>query len=208
MQITVAMGRAADEPDVLLQPYDLLELFPLLAALKERARARAPSSLPGSNVGYFGPYEGRCAGTRAAVTARGARRGARGSASRQTVPSKAVRACRRRSGPAANVRDRRSPRSGSARRRLALHARPHRGRSSGATARRATTPTPAAPAARGRPTCSSVAPATTRTATIAPSRCRRLGSASASCGVEAPPGEPFDHGRFDLVVEDVREGDA
>jgi MoaA/NifB/PqqE/SkfB family radical SAM enzyme len=33
MQITVAMGRAADEPDVLLQPYDLLELFPLLSEL-------------------------------------------------------------------------------------------------------------------------------------------------------------------------------
>jgi hypothetical protein len=41
MQITVAMGRAADELDVLLQPYHLLDLFPLLSVLKERAdRAR------------------------------------------------------------------------------------------------------------------------------------------------------------------------
>lgn len=36
IQLTVAMGRAADEPETLLQPYDLLELFPMLAALKAR----------------------------------------------------------------------------------------------------------------------------------------------------------------------------
>ena len=39
IQLTAAMGRAADEPEVLLQPYDLLELFPKLAELKERAAA-------------------------------------------------------------------------------------------------------------------------------------------------------------------------
>ena len=36
LQLTVPMGRAADEPEVLLQPYELLELFPLLAQLRER----------------------------------------------------------------------------------------------------------------------------------------------------------------------------
>jgi radical SAM protein with 4Fe4S-binding SPASM domain len=57
VQLTVAMGRAADEPDVLLQPYDLLELFPVLAALAERARRAGVHLLAGNNVGYFGPYE-------------------------------------------------------------------------------------------------------------------------------------------------------
>ncbi len=57
IQLTVAMGRAADEPDVLLQPYDLLELFPLLGELAERAKALGIRLWPGNNVGYFGPYE-------------------------------------------------------------------------------------------------------------------------------------------------------
>lgn len=57
IQLTVAMGRAADEPDVLLQPYDLLELFPMLGALKERADELKVRIWPGNNIGYFGPYE-------------------------------------------------------------------------------------------------------------------------------------------------------
>ena len=35
IQLTVAMGRAADRPELLLQPYDLLELFPILVWVKE-----------------------------------------------------------------------------------------------------------------------------------------------------------------------------
>jgi radical SAM protein with 4Fe4S-binding SPASM domain len=57
VQLTVPMGRAADEPEVLLQPYDLLALFPLLATLKARADALAVRLFPGNNVGYFGPHE-------------------------------------------------------------------------------------------------------------------------------------------------------
>ena len=57
LQLTVAMGRAADEPDVLLQPYDLLELFPLIANLKTRADTARISIVAGNNLGYFGPYE-------------------------------------------------------------------------------------------------------------------------------------------------------
>lgn len=57
IQLTVPMGRAADEPDVLLQPYDLLELFPLLGELQKRARERGVRIWPGNNIGYFGPYE-------------------------------------------------------------------------------------------------------------------------------------------------------
>ncbi|MBX7194892.1 MAG: radical SAM protein [Sandaracinaceae bacterium] len=57
IQLTVAMGRAADEPEVLLQPYDLLELFPLLAKLKARCDELGVRMWPGNNLGYFGPYE-------------------------------------------------------------------------------------------------------------------------------------------------------
>jgi radical SAM protein with 4Fe4S-binding SPASM domain len=57
IQLTVPMGRAADEPDVLLQPYDLLELFPMLAHLKKRCDELGVRLFPGNNIGYFGPYE-------------------------------------------------------------------------------------------------------------------------------------------------------
>jgi radical SAM protein with 4Fe4S-binding SPASM domain len=57
IQLTVPMGRAADEPNILLQPYDLLELFPRLAALKKRCDALKILFWPGNNIGYFGPYE-------------------------------------------------------------------------------------------------------------------------------------------------------
>jgi radical SAM protein with 4Fe4S-binding SPASM domain len=57
LQLTVPMGRAADEPDVLFQPYDMLELFPLLGQLKKRADELRVRIWPGNNIGYFGPYE-------------------------------------------------------------------------------------------------------------------------------------------------------
>jgi radical SAM protein with 4Fe4S-binding SPASM domain len=57
IQLTVAMGRGADAPDVLLQPYELLELFPRLAALKERCVEAGVTLWPGNNIGYFGPFE-------------------------------------------------------------------------------------------------------------------------------------------------------
>jgi radical SAM protein with 4Fe4S-binding SPASM domain len=63
VQLTVAMGRAADEPDVLLQPYDLLVLFPLLAKLKARCDQLGVRMWPGNNIGYFGPYESLLRGT-------------------------------------------------------------------------------------------------------------------------------------------------
>jgi radical SAM protein with 4Fe4S-binding SPASM domain len=57
LQLTVPVGRAADEPDVILQPYDLLDVFPVLADLKRRCDARGIVMLAGNNIGYFGPYE-------------------------------------------------------------------------------------------------------------------------------------------------------
>ena len=63
IQLTVAMGRAADEPEVLLQPYDLLELFPLLSRLKDRCVEAGVRLWPGNNIGYFGPFESKLRGT-------------------------------------------------------------------------------------------------------------------------------------------------
>ncbi|MGO9709869.1 MAG: radical SAM protein [Polyangiaceae bacterium] len=57
IQLTVPMGRAADEPEILLQPHDLLELFPLLATIKKRCDELGVRLWPGNNIGYFGPYE-------------------------------------------------------------------------------------------------------------------------------------------------------
>jgi radical SAM protein with 4Fe4S-binding SPASM domain len=57
IQLTVPMGRAADEPEVLLQPEELLLLFPLLGELHERAQELGILLWPGNNVGYFGPHE-------------------------------------------------------------------------------------------------------------------------------------------------------
>lgn len=57
LQLTVAMGNAVDHPELLLQPYQLLELMPALAKLYHRARREGIIVMPGNNIGYFGPYE-------------------------------------------------------------------------------------------------------------------------------------------------------
>jgi radical SAM protein with 4Fe4S-binding SPASM domain len=55
--INVAMGRAADDPGQLLQPYELLDLMPRLAALARAGQPRGLLLMPGNTVGYFGPDE-------------------------------------------------------------------------------------------------------------------------------------------------------
>lgn len=57
VQLTGPMGRAADREDWLLQPYDLLDLFPRLAAVAERAAAQGCRIEASNNLGYYGPYE-------------------------------------------------------------------------------------------------------------------------------------------------------
>lgn len=57
LAMTVPMGRAADRPDWLLQPDDLLVVFPKLEQLYHRAKAGRCQMFAGNNVGYFGPYE-------------------------------------------------------------------------------------------------------------------------------------------------------
>ena len=57
VQLTTPLGRAADRPDMILQPYDLPALLPRIARLKERAFDDGILLLPGNNLGYFGPEE-------------------------------------------------------------------------------------------------------------------------------------------------------
>ena len=63
IQLTVAMGRAAEHPDWILQPSDLLTLFPMLDELATRCRDANIQLWPGNNVGYFGPHETALRGT-------------------------------------------------------------------------------------------------------------------------------------------------
>ena len=57
VQIIAPLGRAADRPDMLLQPYDLLDIIPRLAALKKQAFKDNIIIMPGNNLGYFGTEE-------------------------------------------------------------------------------------------------------------------------------------------------------
>jgi radical SAM protein with 4Fe4S-binding SPASM domain len=57
VQLTVAMGNAVDNDAILLQPYELATLMPLLARLHGDGLERGLTLLPGNNVGYFGPYD-------------------------------------------------------------------------------------------------------------------------------------------------------
>ncbi|QYO62619.1 radical SAM protein [Leptolyngbya sp. 7M] len=57
IQLTVPMGNAADNADILLQPYELLDLYPMLAQVALRAYQEGVQLQPGNNIGYYGPYE-------------------------------------------------------------------------------------------------------------------------------------------------------
>ncbi len=57
VQLTAPLGRAADRPDMILQPFDLLRVVPRISALKERAYRDGILLMPGNNLGYFGPEE-------------------------------------------------------------------------------------------------------------------------------------------------------
>jgi radical SAM protein with 4Fe4S-binding SPASM domain len=63
VQLTVAMGRAADEPAILLEPYMMLDVMPMLAKLKVECDKHKIRLWPGNNIGYFGPYETLLKGT-------------------------------------------------------------------------------------------------------------------------------------------------
>jgi MoaA/NifB/PqqE/SkfB family radical SAM enzyme len=96
MALTVAMGNAADRPDLLLQPYDMLEFMPLLADLHEESLALGLLVQPSNNIGYFGPFEHRLRVIDDTIGHwQGARPGTPRSVWRRTVPSRAARRYRR-----------------------------------------------------------------------------------------------------------------
>jgi radical SAM protein with 4Fe4S-binding SPASM domain len=55
--LTVAGGRVADDPSLVLEPYHLIEVMPAIARIHPRARAANMRIWPGNNLGYYGPYE-------------------------------------------------------------------------------------------------------------------------------------------------------
>lgn len=57
VQLMVPMGRASEAGELWLQPYDMLELIPLVAQVRQQCDAFGLRLWPGDNVGYFGPYE-------------------------------------------------------------------------------------------------------------------------------------------------------
>lgn len=57
IQLTVPMGNAADNHHILLQPYELLDVFPMIAQVAERAAKDGIRLQTGNNIGYYGPYE-------------------------------------------------------------------------------------------------------------------------------------------------------
>jgi len=67
-QMTVPMGNAADNVDLIFQPFELLAVYPMLARVANRANIEGVEFMPGSSVGYFGPYEN-------VIRAQGYRRG-------------------------------------------------------------------------------------------------------------------------------------
>ena len=57
LALTVPMGNAVENSDILLQPYELLDVFPLLAVLSQKGQEDGIRVHMGNNIGYFGPYE-------------------------------------------------------------------------------------------------------------------------------------------------------
>lgn len=57
MMLTTAMGRAADHDDLVIEPYQVLDVIPMLARIHAIAEARNIRFWAGNNIGHFGPYE-------------------------------------------------------------------------------------------------------------------------------------------------------
>jgi len=59
IQVTMAHGSAADHPEILLQPYQMLALYEVVERLLVRCEALGIRLYPGNSLGYFGPLEHR-----------------------------------------------------------------------------------------------------------------------------------------------------
>ena len=57
IELMIPMGRAAEATDLRLEPYQLLEVIPTIAAVIERCARDKLMVYASDNVGYFGPHE-------------------------------------------------------------------------------------------------------------------------------------------------------
>jgi radical SAM protein with 4Fe4S-binding SPASM domain len=62
VQLTVPMGRAADHPEWIVEPWHVVAIVDTLAAIQREAAERAGTGpcfdvVAGNNIGYFGPHE-------------------------------------------------------------------------------------------------------------------------------------------------------
>ncbi|GET37048.1 nif11-class peptide radical SAM maturase 3 [Microseira wollei] len=57
IQLTVPMGNAADNAHMLLQPHELLDIYPMITRVARRAYREGVQVQPGNNIGYYGPEE-------------------------------------------------------------------------------------------------------------------------------------------------------
>jgi radical SAM protein with 4Fe4S-binding SPASM domain len=62
VQLTVPMGRAADHPEWIIEPWRIVEIVDTLAAIQREAAAEHTGGIPfnvfvGNNIGYYGPHE-------------------------------------------------------------------------------------------------------------------------------------------------------
>ncbi len=57
LQFTIPHGNGAEHPDLVLQPYQLLEVYRDLERIIPRARELGVRLWPANNLGYFGPLE-------------------------------------------------------------------------------------------------------------------------------------------------------
>ena len=186
LQLTVAMGRASDDPVLLIEPYQMLEVLPMVARLKKRADKASVQIWPADDIGYFGPYESLLRGRmpRGHLASCGAGQSCIGIEANGDV--KGCLSLPTTGYVGGNVRD--YPLRDIWERGVAMRFTRERSTSkaSGATAGTATTPTPASPGARGRATCCSAGPATTPSAITAPWSSSRRASASGSSGSRPP----------------------
>jgi len=68
VQLAVAMGNAVDNDALLLQPYQVGELIPLLSRLSLEGRSRGLLMIVGNNIGYYGEHEHILRGVAKGVT--------------------------------------------------------------------------------------------------------------------------------------------
>lgn len=57
VQLTVAMGNAVDNSELLLQPHQIIDVVDCLASLYHKGRDVGLRLLPGNSIGYFGRHE-------------------------------------------------------------------------------------------------------------------------------------------------------